>query len=106
MFITCEIKFKNTPPDFELVREKLSKSTGLSNLNLNEPKSEFVHPLSDGKGFTFYRQGNSIFIGTGLDEPIYLLDAMIYVLTELGGRIDFELPESASKKWLEVKHLY
>jgi hypothetical protein len=97
------IKFQGKIPSIFEVLEKLREHTGLADLQLNENKNKFLHPLFDRNDFWVCIEGDSYTICSTSFRSWYLIEALEAVLLEIGGHqtISSDLPSRAYRKWEE-----
>jgi len=108
MIYVVDVFFNNVPPSPEEILVQLEKHTGVQGFKLIISSGEFAHPYFEKTKYFVSYDKNRIKISTFSDSQAYLIDALIATLISMGGEAEplYQLPEWASKKWDEVKHLF
>lgn len=92
-------------PELDVFLNKLRVGTGISDLQYVGNKMRLKHDVLDTDfGIVFIPEENRVEFLYGEERPRYLLDASTFALIQLGGKIDFDLPDWAGRKFYEVKN--
>jgi hypothetical protein len=106
-----EIQFENGSPPIQEILDRVKNMSGLSEITLvaQEGGVIFDHPaFGEEKAFLlFNRQGQkTTLIQRPRNDPNYLLEITLSVLTDLGGVYKGVLKSFTREKWQVVKNLY